>query len=100
MNVDPQTFLAIAAMGGVTVATRLAGLFLPAGFATRGRLAAAFAALPVAVLTALIAPTVLATGWAERLAALAVVLAAMRLPMIAVVAIGIAAAAACRAVLG
>lgn len=89
---------AIAAMAIATVATRLAGLFVPAGFARRGRLQSAFEAMPVAVLVAIVAPTVLATGWPETLAALLVIFAAWRLPLLAVVAIGVIAAAAVRAV--
>lgn len=85
-------------MAVATVATRLAGLFFPAGFARRGRLQSAFEAMPVAVLAAIVAPTMLATGWPEALASLLVVLAARRLPLLAVVAIGILAAAAFRAV--
>ncbi len=66
---------------------------MPPGFATRGRLKAAFEAVPAAVLTALIAPTVLATGPAESLAAAITIVAALRLPLIAVIVIGVAAAA-------
>jgi uncharacterized membrane protein len=94
---SPDVLAAIAAMAVATVATRLAGLFVPTGFARRGRLKAAFEAMPVAVLAAIVAPTVLATGWPETLAALLVILAAWRLPLIAVVATGILAAAALRA---
>lgn len=94
---SPDVLAAIAAMAVATVATRLAGLFVPAGFARRGRLKAAFEAMPVAVLVAIVAPAVLATGWAETLAGLLVMLAAWRLPLIAVVATGILAAAILRA---
>jgi uncharacterized membrane protein len=94
---SPDVLATIVAMAVVTAATRLAGLFVPAGFARGGRLKAAFQAMPVAVLAAIIAPTVLATGWAESLAALLAMLAAWRLPLIAVVVVGVVAAAALRA---
>lgn len=95
---NPDTLTAIAAMAAVTVATRLAGLALPPDFAGKGRLAAAFAAMPVAVLTALIAPAVLTGGWRDGAAALFVAAAAKYLPMPVVVIAGVAAAAALRAI--
>lgn len=94
---NPHVLAAIAAMALATVATRLAGLFVPAGFARHGRLKAAFQAMPIAVLAAIVAPTVLATGWPETLASLLVILAAWRLPLIAVIVTGILAAAGSRA---
>ncbi|MQT11536.1 AzlD family protein [Segnochrobactrum spirostomi] len=100
MNLDPHTLWAILAMGVATYATRLAGLIVPPGFATRGRLKAAFEAVPAAVLTALIAPTVLATGPAESLAAAITIVAALRLPLLAVIVIGVVAAALLRATIG
>lgn len=93
----PDVLATILAMAAVTAATRLAGLFVPAGFARGGRLKAAFQAMPVAVLASIIAPTVLATGWAESLAALLAMVAAWRLPLIVVVVVGVVAAAAFRA---
>lgn len=96
MSLSPDTLLAIAAMAAVTLATRLAGLLVPARFARSGPLAAAFAAMPVAVLTALIAPTLLASGWTDTLAGAITILAAWRLPLPVVVVIGAAAAAALR----
>ncbi|MCF4167110.1 AzlD domain-containing protein [Zavarzinia compransoris] len=97
MSVDPDTLLAILAMMAATVACRLVGLLLPAGIEWRGRLAAGLEAMPVAVLAAIVAPTLLATGWAETLAGAAVLLAAWRLPLTAVIVIGIVAAAGFRA---
>jgi uncharacterized membrane protein len=49
------------------------------------------------VLTAVVAPPLLTTGPAETLAGLAAVLAALRLPLLAVVAVGVAAVVALRA---
>ncbi|MBR7552267.1 AzlD domain-containing protein, partial [Mycobacterium tuberculosis] len=63
----------------------------------QGRLGAAFRALPVAVLSAIVAPTVLVTGWLESLAALVTIAAAIRLPLITTVALGVGAAAGLRA---
>lgn len=100
MSMSPDALLAIAVMGLVTIATRLAGLFVPAQFARTGRLAAAFAAMPVAVLTALIAPALLASAWTDALAGALTILAAWRLPLPLVVVVGAAAAAGLRALAG
>ena len=54
----------------------------------------------VEMLAALIAPTVLATGWPETIAAVLTALAALRLPLIAVVAVGVVAAALLRMMAG
>jgi uncharacterized membrane protein len=94
---SPDTLLAIAAMSLATIATRFAGLIVPAGFARRGRLEAAFEAMPVAILAAIIAPTVLATGWPETAAALITLIVAWRSPLIAVVIAGVVSAAGLRA---
>ena len=87
---------AIVVMAATTAITRLAGLFVPTGVAQRGRLKAAFQAMPVAVLVAIIAPSVLATGWPETLSAILVVVTAWRFPLIAAVVAGVAAAAGLR----
>jgi uncharacterized membrane protein len=97
MSLDPATLLAILAMAAATAATRLAGLVLPAAAMGRPRVRATLEAVPAAVLAALIAPTVLATGWAETIAAALTALAALRLPLIVVVMVGVAAAAGLRA---
>lgn len=94
---SPDTLAAIAAMSLATIATRFAGLIVPAGFARRGRLKAAFEAMPVAVLASIIAPTVLATGWPESVAALITLIVAWRMPLLAVVIVGVVAAAGMRA---
>lgn len=91
-----DVLMAILAMTVATLATRFAGLFVPAGFARRGRLKAAFQAMPVAVLAAIIAPAVLATGWPESLAAALTVAVALRMPLIAAVVTGVVAAAVLR----
>lgn len=100
MTLDGAAFAAILAMALVTYATRIAGLFLVDRLALSGRAQAVFDAIPPAVLTAVIAPTVLAAGPAETLAALVTSLAAARLPLIATVGIGVVAVVLLRAALG
>ena len=97
MTFDPTTVLTILGMALLTYATRVAGLAL-GGLKLTGRVQAAFEAIPAAVLTAVIAPSALATGWRETLAAGIVCLAATRLPLLAVIALGVAAIVALRAV--
>lgn len=94
---SPETLAAIVAMSVATIATRFAGSIVPAGFARRGRLKAAFEAMPVAVLASIIAPTVLATGWPEAVAALITLIVAWRSPLIVVVIVGVVSAAGLRA---
>jgi uncharacterized membrane protein len=91
MRVDPATLATWIGMMAVTYASRAGGYWLVRRFAVGGRLKAALEAVPLAVLTALIAPTVLATGPAETLAALITLLLAWRLPILAAVMGGVAA---------
>ena len=99
MSDELLTMATIAGMAVATYLTRIGGLYLMRGVKVQGRLKAALDALPPAVLMAVIAPTVLATGAAETIAAAITVAAAfLRLPMIAVVAIGVAAVVALRTV--
>lgn len=97
MSISLDALLAILAMAAATMACRLAGLVLPAHLIGTGRLARAFDAMPVAILSAILAPLLLTRGAADALAGAVVILAAARLPMIAVIAIGVGAAAAARA---
>jgi uncharacterized membrane protein len=97
MSLDPMTLAAILAMAAVTYATRVAGLALAGRMNLSGRAKAAFDAIPPAVLTSVIAPTALATGWPETLAAAITALAATRLPLLATIAVGVAAVVALRA---
>ncbi len=97
MTLDPHTLLAILGMALATYATRLAGLALAGRLQLSSRAQAAFDAIPPAVLVAVIAPSALATGWPETAAALLAALAAMRLPLLGVVAVGVAAVVALRA---
>lgn len=98
--VDPTTLAAILAMAAVTYLTRVAGIFVAGRLALHGRAKAAFDAIPPAVLTAVIAPMALATGWPETLAALVAALAATRLPLLAVIVVGVLAVVALRVVFG
>lgn len=91
MSLDTHTLLAILGMAAVTCLTRLAGLALAGRLVLSDRAQAAFDAIPPAVLVAVIAPSALATGWAETGATLIAALAATRLPLLAVVAVGVAA---------
>ncbi len=90
MTLDPMALVAILAMALVTYLTRLAGFLAAGRIRLSGRAKAAFDAIPPAVLVAVIAPTVLATGWQETAAALVTAVAATRLPLLATVAVGVA----------
>ena len=91
MDLDPVTLLAITGMALATYATRIGGFALMRFMQVKGRMKAALDAMPAAILTAVIAPMVVATGVAETLAAVITAGAAMlRLPLIAVVIIGVA----------
>jgi len=99
-HTDPLTLLAILGMGIATYVTRISGLLLVRFVDLRGRTRAALEAVPVAVLMSVIAPTVLATGPAETVAAIITMLAAFRLPLLGVVAVGVVSVAVLRAALG
>ena len=99
MRLDAATLIAIIAMALATGATRLSGLYLMRFTKVEGRMKAAFDALPPAILMAVIAPTVLTTGVAETGAGIITALAAwFRLPLLAVLLIGVASVVALRAV--
>ena len=91
MSVDPISLGAIVAMALVTYGTRITGFFIADRLALSGRAKAAFDAIPPAVLVAVIAPSALATGWAETIAALITALAATRLPLLGTIAVGVVA---------
>lgn len=98
MSFDPLNLIAILGMAVVTYLTRIAGLALADRLTLSTRAQAAFDAIPPAVLIAVIAPSALATGWPETIAAAATGLAATRLPLLAVVAVGVASVVALRMV--
>ena len=93
---SPDNLLAIVAMALATYATRIGGLLLGDRLPRDGRVRQALDALPAAVLTAVIAPA-LTAGRVELAAGAATALAALRLPMLAAIAIGMATAAFLRA---
>ena len=99
VSVDPINLVAFLGMAIVTYFTRVAGLALVGRLNLSPRAQAAFDAIPPAVLVAVIAPSALATGWAETAAAAITALAATRLPLLAVVAVGVVAVVAFRMVL-
>lgn len=89
MTLDAHNLLAILGMAAVTYLTRIAGLALAGRLSLSPRAQAAFDAIPPAVLVAVIAPSALATGWPETVAAGVAALAATRLPLLGVVAAGV-----------
>ena len=100
MRLAGTTLLAIVLMGLVTYLTRIAGLFIAERFRLGGRAKAAFDAIPVSVLTAVIAPTLLTSTVAESLAGVVTILAALRLPLLGTVIVGVAAVVVLRLALG
>lgn len=96
MHVSTETLIAIFVMAAATIATRMAGMFVPLRWTQEGRIGAAFSALPIAVLTALIAPAVLTNSWKDAVTAIIVAALATRLPMAITVAIGVTIIAALR----
>jgi uncharacterized membrane protein len=90
MTIDLNTFLAILAMAVATILTRVSGVFLLRYLTIGEQTREALDAIPPAVLMAVIAPTALATGPAEAIACAVTALAALRLPLLACVAIGVA----------
>jgi uncharacterized membrane protein len=78
VSLDPLTMITIMLMALVTYATRAGGLWLASRLTLSGRVEAWLDHIPGAILVSLVAPTVLASGLPEALAALAVVLVALR----------------------
>ena len=74
MTIDPATFLAILAMAIATYATRLSGFIIGPFLPEEGRLRQALDAVPAAVLTAVVAPTIV-SGPAELIASIATIIA-------------------------
>lgn len=97
MALDLNTFLAILAMAVATALTRVSGVFLLRYLSIGEETREALDAIPPAVLMAVIAPTALATGWAETIACAATALAALRLPLLPCVIIGVGTVVALRA---
>ena len=91
-----DSLLAIVAMAFASYATRISGMLLGGYLPKTGRVRQALDALPPAVLTAVIAPALIA-GPAEMAAAALTLLAALRLPMVVAVLVGMASVATLRA---
>jgi branched chain amino acid efflux pump len=78
VGVDAGTLIAIILMAFATYSTRAGGLWLASRFDLSERAGAWLDQIPGAILVSLVAPTVLMGGPAEALAALAVVIVAVR----------------------
>ena len=100
MTLDPASVATILGMAVVTYATRIAGFLLTRRLALAGTWTLVLEAVPPAVLAAVIAPAVLTRGPADALAALITAVAATRVPLLATVAVGLAAVVALRGWLG
>jgi uncharacterized membrane protein len=98
MTIDPMNFAAILAMGALTYLTRLLGFLIADRLPQSGPVRVGLDALPPAVLTAVIAPVVV-SGPVEAIAAAVTLVLALRLPLIAVVAVGVGLVALMRFVL-
>ncbi len=91
MRLDHQALLTIALMALATYATRAGGLWLASRLVLSERMEAWLGYIPGAILVSLVAPTVLTGGLAETLAAVAVILVALRtgsLPVAMVAGVG------------
>lgn len=99
-SLDGATLAAIVAMSVMTYLTRVGGFVIVRFLRLGARARYALAAVPPAVLMAVIAPTVFAKGPAEALAAGITALAATRLPMLGTILVGTAAVVGLRLVIG
>ena len=91
MSIDLQALLTIVLMAIATYATRSGGLWLASHLTLTERVEAWLGYIPGAILVSLVAPTVLTGGLAETLAAVAVILVALRtgsLPVAMVAGVG------------
>lgn len=100
MMLDTLNLAAICAMAVATYATRVGGLWLLRFVKPTPRMQASLDALPVAVLTAVIAPSLFKGGPADLIAASLTLLAATRLPLLPVVVIGVGSVVILRQLLG
>ncbi|MGB3719816.1 MAG: hypothetical protein DIU63_02125 [Proteobacteria bacterium] len=100
MKLDAANLAAIIAMALATYATRVSGLWLLRFVRVTPRMQAALDALPVAILTAVIAPALMKGGTADILAAGVTLLAASRLPLLATVILGVSSAVLLRHLIG
>jgi uncharacterized membrane protein len=96
---DMLTVLTLLGMGLATYLTRIGGDLLMRNRTLGPRMTAALNAVPPAVLTAIIAPSVLSAGLAESIAGLITAVAAFRLPLLPTIAIGVGSLVLLRAAL-
>ncbi len=84
-------FLLIAALGLVTLATRAGGYVMVKMFKTiHPRVEAALDAVPAAVLTTIVVPVAMTSGWKEALTIMVAALVGLRLGIIGVLVFGTA----------
>ena len=83
-------WLVMVGMAVVTSATRFSGYWALGRRRLSARTESVLAAVPASVLTAIVAPMVLATGFSESLAALITIALAWRFPTLVAIAGGVA----------
>jgi uncharacterized membrane protein len=99
VTADPVAISLILALGLATYGTRIAGHLVLSRFQRLSpRVEAALDAVPIAVITALVTPAVLAGGWADAIAAAITVVAALRLPILPTLLIGAVSVSLLRAI--
>lgn len=100
MTMDPYNLTLILLVTLATFAMRAVGAVVMARAELGPVSAAAFEAMPVAVLTAVIAPAVLTQGLPEAIAGTIAVLVGLRAPMAVVIVVAMATVVAMRHLLG
>lgn len=88
MTIEPHNLLLIVLVTAATLAIRLGGAMIMARVSLGPSARAAFEAMPVAVMTAVLAPAALTQGWPEALAAIIAVIVGLRAPMYMVIVTG------------
>jgi branched chain amino acid efflux pump len=88
MSFHQTAFLAVVLMAIFTYFSRAFGLLFKDRVRLVRRCKVAFDVLPPAILTALIAPTILGSGPAEAIAGLMTIAAAVRLPLLGTMLVG------------
>ncbi len=94
-------FLLLAALGLVTFATRAGGYVMVKMFKTiHPRVEAALDAVPAAVLTTIVVPVAMTSGWKEALTILVSALVGLRFGIISVLVFGVAMIVGLRLIFG
>lgn len=99
MTIELDHLMIILGMALVTYLTRIIGYWWIGQRPMEPWLSDVLEAVPGAVLVAVIAPAILAQGWAGAIAGAVTIIAAWRLPLLAVVTIAVLVAAIARAYL-